>query len=164
MWQFSETIDGLAEACTALGTPITGGNVSFYNETLGKSIDPTPVIGVLGVIENVSHVLKTAFQEEGDVIVLLDGAPPGGTIRQQPALPEVGFQREFSSSEYSKIVAGVTAGDPPAIDLVAEKRLVDCLVALAAAGAVQSAHDVSDGGLAVTLAESCFASSGAGMR
>ena len=159
MWQFSQAIDGLAEACTALGTPITGGNVSFYNETLGKSIYPTPVIGVLGVIENVSHVLKTAFQDEGDVIVLLDGAQPGGVLGVQPAAPEPGFQREFSSSEYAKIIGGITAGAPPAIDLAAEKRLIDCLVALAAEGALQSAHDVSDGRLAVTLAESCFASS-----
>src|SRR6266849_2356960 len=74
MWQFSETIDGLAEACIALGTPITGGNVSFYNETLGKSIYPTPVIGVLGILDDPSRVLKTAFREEGDLIVLLDGS------------------------------------------------------------------------------------------
>src|SRR5437667_431115 len=73
MWQFSETIDGLAEACTALGTPITGGNVSFYNETLGKSIYPTPVIGVLGILNDASRVLKIAFRDEGDLILLLDG-------------------------------------------------------------------------------------------
>src|SRR5580765_5773202 len=73
MWQFSQTIDGLSEACTALGTPITGGNVSFYNETLGKSIYPTPVIGILGILDDASHVLKIAFREEGDAIVLLDG-------------------------------------------------------------------------------------------
>src|SRR5207249_99609 len=76
MWQFSETIDGLAEACTVLGTPVTGGNVSFYNETLGKSIYPTPVIGVLGILEDASRVLKIAFRNEGDLILLLDGAGP----------------------------------------------------------------------------------------
>jgi len=70
----SETIDGLAEACNALGTPITGGNVSFYNETLGKSIYPTPVIGVLGILDDASRVLKIAFRNEGDVILLLDGS------------------------------------------------------------------------------------------
>jgi len=176
MWQFSETIDGLAEACTALGTPITGGNVSFYNETLGKSIYPTPVIGVLGILDDASRVLKIAFQNEGDLIVLLDGS--NSAVGAQHAAPPVGNQPttghserseesafshshaapEFSSSEYSKTIAGIVTGEPPAINLAAEKRLQDCLVALAADAAVQSAHDISDGGLAVTLAESCFAS------
>jgi phosphoribosylformylglycinamidine synthase len=156
MWQFSEVIDGLAEACTALGTPITGGNVSFYNETLGKSIYPTPVIGVLGILEDASRVLKIAFRNEGDVILLLDGLT--SAVGAQHAAPQLGTQREFSSSEYSKAIAGIIAGDPPAIDLAAEKRLIDFLLALAAEGALQSAHDISDGGLAVTLAESCFAS------
>jgi phosphoribosylformylglycinamidine synthase len=161
MWQFSQAIDGLTEACTALGTPITGGNVSFYNETLGRSIYPTPVIGVLGVIEDVSRVLKIAFREEGDVILLLDGAMSAARAQHAALLQTnelIAFAREFSSSEYSKAIAGISAGEPPAIDLAAEKRLIDCLVALATAGSVQSAHDISDGGLAVTLAESCFAS------
>jgi phosphoribosylformylglycinamidine synthase len=165
MWQFSEVIDGLTAACNALGTPITGGNVSFYNETLGKSIYPTPVIGMLGVIEDTSHVLKMAFREDGDVIVLLDGST--SVVWAQHAAPihaESNARQEFSSSEYSKIIGGIVAGEPPAIDLAAEKRLQDCLIALAAEGAVQSAHDISDGGLAVTLAESCFASSPVGAR
>src|ERR1700674_4122326 len=167
MWQFSETIDGLAEACTALGTPITGGNVSFYNETLGKSIYPTPVIGVLGVLDDASRVLKIAFREDGDIILLLDGS--ASVVGVQHAAPLQGNQssalaREFSSSEHSKSIAGIVAGEPPAIDLTAEKRLIDCLVALAAEGAVQSAHDISDGGLAITLAESCFASVVAGLQ
>jgi len=166
MWQFSETVDGLGEACTAFATPITGGNVSFYNETLGKSIYPTPVIGVLGILDDVSHVLKIAFRNEGDVIVLLDGSNVGVTLGASaggasPA-PALGLLREFSSSEYSKTIAGIVAGAPPAINLAAEKRLQDCLVALAAEAAVQSAHDISDGGLAVTLAESCFAAGGLG--
>src|SRR2546427_225222 len=161
MWQFSEAIDGLAEACTALATPITGGNVSFYNETLGKSIYPTPVIGVLGILDDASRVLKIAFREECDVIVLLDSS--NSFVGAQHAAPALGNQtlalaREFSSSEYSKTITNIVAAEPPAIDLAAEKRLIDCLVALAAEGAVQSAHDISDGGLAVTLAESCFAS------
>jgi phosphoribosylformylglycinamidine synthase II len=155
MWQFSEVIDGLTVACNELGTPITGGNVSFYNETLGKSIYPTPVIGVLGVIEDASHVLKMAFREEGDVIVLLDGST---------SVAESNPRQEFSSSEYSKAIQGIVAGQPPAIDLQAEKRLTDCLVALAAEGAILSAHDVSDGGLAVTIAESCFASASPPVR
>ncbi len=152
MWQFSRAIDGIAEACTALGTPITGGNVSFYNETLGKSIYPTPVIGVLGILEDASRVVKIAFRNAGDVIVLLDGVDAAERARHAVPL------REFSSSEYSKTVGYVVAGEPPAIDLAAEKRLIDCLVALATDGVVVSAHDISDGGLALTLAESCFAS------
>ena len=162
MWQFSQAIDGLAEACTALGTPITGGNVSFYNETLGKSIYPTPVIGILGILDDASKVLKIAFHREGDIILLLDGqdAVGAGYIvpSSGPALDTSELAREFSSSEYSKTLANIVAGEPPAIDLSAEKRLQDCLVALATASTVNSAHDLSDGGLAVALAESCFAS------
>jgi phosphoribosylformylglycinamidine synthase len=163
MWQFSETIDGLAEACTALGTPITGGNVSFYNETLGKSIYPTPVIGVLGILDDASRVLKIAFRNEADILLLLDGDTSSSRHSEQSeesAFSLTAAAREFSSSEYSKTIASIVAGEPPAIDLAAEKRLQDCLVALAAEGTLQSAHDVSDGGLAVTLAESCFASAG----
>jgi len=160
MWQFSQAIDGLGEACVALGTPITGGNVSFYNETLGKSIYPTPVIGILGILEDASKVLKVAFRKEGDVIVLLDGSTSSNAGRQAP--PRAGKQREFSSSEYSKTIGGIVAGEPPAIELGAEKWVIDCMVALAEAGTLQSAHDVSDGGLAVTLAESCFAATGLG--
>jgi phosphoribosylformylglycinamidine synthase len=157
MWQFSQSIDGLGEACIALGTPITGGNVSFYNETLGKSIYPTPVIGILGILDDASKTLKIAFRNEGDILVLLDGSNSSGAGRQAP--PRVGKQREFSSTEYYKTIAGIVAGEPPAIELAAEKWVIDCMVALATAGTLQSAHDVSDGGLAVTLAESCFASS-----
>ena len=162
MWQFSEVIDGIAEACTALGTPITGGNVSFYNETLGKSIYPTPVIGFLGILDDVSLVLKISFRNEGDVILLLDGSGAGATLGSPAGgaspTPTSEIAREFSSSEYSKTIAGVVAGEPPAMDLAAEKRLIDCLVALASEGIVESAHDVSDGGLVVSIAESCFAS------
>jgi phosphoribosylformylglycinamidine synthase len=157
MWQFSEAIDGLTVACNELGTPITGGNVSFYNETLGRSIYPTPVIGVLGILDDASWVLKIGFREADDLIVLLDGANSVAVAQHAAPLPEE--QREFSSSEYSKTIAGIVAGEPPTIDLAAEKRLQACLVALASSGAVRSAHDVSEGGLAVTLAESCFASS-----
>ena len=165
MWQFSQAIDGIGEACTALATPITGGNVSFYNETLGKSIYPTPVMGVLGILDDASRVMKIAFRNAGDVIVLLDGV---GGERPEAGLESGTTQaREFSSSEYSKTVGGIVAGEPPSIDLAAERRLIDCLVALAADGLVISAHDISDGGLAVTLAESCFASPnafGAGVK
>jgi len=165
MWQFSQAIDGIGEACTALGTPITGGNVSFYNETLGKSIYPTPVIGILGILDDSSKALKIAFRNPGDVIVLLDGLSADCHAERSEESGQdrsVTLSREFSSSEYSKTVAAVAAGEPPSIDLAAEKRLIDCLVALADARTVQSAHDVSDGGLAVTLAESCFAANGLG--
>jgi len=155
MWQFSQAIDGLGEACIALGTPITGGNVSFYNETLGKSIYPTPVIGILGILDDASNVMKIPFRNEGDVVLLLDGLALN-------ANQNTNFAQEFSSSEYSKTIGGIVAGQPPAIDLLAEKRLIDCLVALASSGAAPSAHDLSDGGLAVAVAESCFATNGFG--
>jgi phosphoribosylformylglycinamidine synthase subunit PurL len=148
MWQFSQAIDGIGEACTALGTPITGGNVSFYNETLGKSIYPTPIIGVLGILDDASRALKIAFRNPGDAIVVLDGAG------RSPRHPE--SASEFSSSEYSKMIAGIVAGQPPAIDIASEKHLIHCLVALATEGIAASGHDISDGGIAVTLAESCF--------
>jgi len=152
MWQFTEAIDGITEACTVLETPITGGNVSFYNETLGKPIYPTPILGVLGLMEDAECALGSAFRNEGDAIVLLDAAASAASREEtQPA---------FSSSEYAKTIHGVVAGAPPSIDLAAEKRLIDCLVQLASERAVLSAHDVSDGGIAVTLAESCFESEG----
>jgi phosphoribosylformylglycinamidine synthase II len=157
MWQFSQAIDGIAAACTALEIPITGGNVSFYNETLGRSIDPTPVLGVLGIIEDASRALGMGFRAESDVILLLDGR--SATAHNAASVPENGA-REFSSSEYARTIRGIVAGAPPAVDLEAEKRLITLLVSLAGEGALQSAHDVSDGGLAVTLAESCFASDG----
>jgi phosphoribosylformylglycinamidine synthase subunit PurL len=185
MWQFSEAVDGIAEACCILQIPITGGNVSFYNETLGRAIYPTPILGVLGLIEDAARALGSGFRNERDAIVLLDAsgkfsagaramfwknfremmkaAPSHST--DWPALEKlVGSTAEewraFSSSEYAKEIQGVVAGGPPAIDLVAEKKLIECLVALAAEGTILSAHDVSDGGLAVTLSESCFTSDG----
>jgi phosphoribosylformylglycinamidine synthase len=148
MWQFSEAIDGIAEACRALKVPITGGNVSFYNDTLGQSIDPTPILGILGLLDDASRILTMAFRTEGDLVVLLDGA----------AKDSVPSPEEFSSSEYARTVGGIVGGKPPAIDLAAESRLIETLVALAAQGIVNSAHDLSDGGLAVALAECGFAS------
>jgi len=183
MWQFSEVVDGIAQACTALEIPITGGNVSFYNETLGKPIYPTPVLGVLGLVEDAERALGSAFQKEGDAIVLLDGAGKWSQaardafwkdffalLKNSPQLGMAAIEkrltgpsedwRAFSSSEYAKTIHGIVAGTPPAMDLAAEKRLIECLVALAAEGAILSAHDASDGGLAVTLAEDCFGAEG----
>ncbi len=160
MWQFSEAIDGIAEACRALDVPITGGNVSFYNETLGKAIYPTPILGVLGLIEDASCALGSGFQSEGDAIVLLDGSEGGASCRAAESVEEMSA-RSFSSSEYAKTIHGAVGGRPPlAIDLEAEKRLIECLVQLASEKAIRSAHDVSDGGVAVTIAESCFGSDG----
>jgi phosphoribosylformylglycinamidine synthase II len=164
MWQFSEAIDGIAEACLVLETPITGGNVSFYNETLGKAIYPTPVLGVLGLMEDAKCALGSGFASEGDVIVLLDGVTAAPSILALPGsqddLKAAATKTELASSEYAKAIHGMVTGLPPAIDLAAEKRLIDCLVALAAVRAVRSAHDVSDGGLAVSVAEACFGRDG----
>ena len=156
MWQFSEAIDGISEACRALDIPVTGGNVSFYNETLGKPIYPTPVLGVLGLLEDAKCALGSGFYREGDAILLLEGRSQEANLKAaaKDAL------NELSSSEYAKTIHGVVAGTPPAIDLAAEKRLIECLVKLASAKIILSAHDISDGGLAVTLAESCFSSEG----
>ena len=169
MWQFSEAIEGIAEACGALETPITGGNVSFYNETLGQPIYPTPIVGVLGLIEDADGAVGSAFSHEGDAIVLLEGAqlseqnaagPPGESVtgRPTPRKPGPAWESEFASSEYAKTIYGLVGGSPPAIDLAAQKSLIGCLVALVSEKAIRSAHDVSDGGLAVTLAECCFKS------
>jgi phosphoribosylformylglycinamidine synthase subunit PurL len=161
MWQFTEAIDGIAEACRVLETPITGGNVSFYNETLGKPIYPTPILGVLGLLEDADCALGSAFRNEGDAIVLLDGGKSEGLeeVNVAPGFsPASWFSQSFASSEYAKTIHGIVAGAPPALDLAAEKRLIDCLVALASEKAILSAHDVSDGGLAVALAECCFES------
>jgi phosphoribosylformylglycinamidine synthase len=143
MWAFSETIDGMAEACRALGTPVTGGNVSFYNETEGEGIHPTPVIGMLGLIEDARHTTTQWFKESGDVILLL------GLTRN-----------DLGASEALSILAGETSGAVPRIDLEAETAVQKvCLEAIQAC-LVRSAHDCSDGGLAVALAESCFSSYG----
>jgi phosphoribosylformylglycinamidine synthase subunit PurL len=158
MWQFSEAIDGIAESCRVLETPITGGNVSFYNETLGKAIYPTPVLGVLGLMEDAECALGAGFRNEGDVIVVLDGAI--NRAAKDGGLKAAATKPEIASSEYAKTIHGLVAGAPPAIDLAAEKRLIDCLVASASERAVHSAHDVSDGGLAVSVAEACFGGDG----
>jgi phosphoribosylformylglycinamidine synthase subunit PurL len=153
MRQFSDAIDGIVDACRGLGTPITGGNVSFYNETLGRAIYPTPVIGVLGILEDSERAVGIGFRREGDAILLLQGYIEGRSMSGDQ-------HREFSSSEYAKVIHNVVAGVPPAIDLHAEKALIDCLVALATERTLHSAHDVSDGGVAAALAECCFASDG----
>jgi phosphoribosylformylglycinamidine synthase len=145
MWQFAEAVAGIGEACVALDTPITGGNVSLYNETDGQAILPTPVIGVVGLLDDASTALARVFPEAGLDIVLL-GSNPG----------------ELGGSEYLSTLAGVLAGHPPALDLAAERALHLLVVALAAERLARSAHDCADGGLAVALAECCFDSRGVG--
>ena len=147
MWQFSEVIDGMADACRVFGTPVTGGNVSFYNETRGKAIYPTPVIGMLGVLDDVERAVRGTFQQVGSTLVLLGGGEPNPKTRAAT----------FSSSQYARCLQGVVAGVPPEIDLAYEKRVHDCCLELVRRGYVTAAHDLSDGGLLVALAEGCFA-------
>jgi phosphoribosylformylglycinamidine synthase len=141
MWQFAEAVAGLGEACRALAIPITGGNVSLYNETDGRPILPTPVIGVVGLIEDASRVVTRVFPDAGLDVVLL-GASHG----------------ELGGSEYLHTVHGLTRGLPPALDLAAEGALQTLVADLISRGVARSAHDCSEGGLAVTLAECCFES------
>ncbi len=190
MAQFSAAIDGLAEACVALGTPITGGNVSLYNETRGVGIYPTPVVGVVGIIEDVSRAVPSGFQRAGEAVMLLwpkaepdmpepklavpfepvginpyivyslvpvdeaELAPEG-----DPAHPESQREalRQFGSSEYARVVLGSVWGAPPELNLAAEARLHKLLVRLAERRLVTSARDISDGGLAVALAQASLA-------
>ena len=148
MWQFSQTIDGITKACEELDTPITGGNVSFYNETLSEGIYPTPVIGVVGILEDVHKTAKMHFAQSGRKIVLL---------RANEAGDAVDAEAEFGSSEYAKEILGAVWGYPPALDLEREATLQNALwSALIRAGLVESAHDCADGGLAVALVESAL--------
>ena len=146
MWQFARAVEGIGAACRALGVPITGGNVSLYNETDGSAIYPTPVIGVVGLLEHADRVVSRQFKESGDLVLLL-GAPGAG---------------ELGGSEYLKISHRLVRGAPPALDLVAERALQSLLVTLAADRLIRSAHDCSDGGIAVTVAECCFDTGGIG--
>jgi phosphoribosylformylglycinamidine synthase len=145
MWQFAEAVAGLGEACRALDIPITGGNVSLYNETDGRAILPTPVIGVVGLIEDASRVVTRVFPEAGLDIVLL------GTGRG-----------ELGGSEYLHLVHGLTRGAPPVLNLDGERALERLLVDIISRGLARSAHDCSEGGVAVALAECCFESGGIG--
>ncbi len=147
MWQFSQTIDGITKACEELDTPITGGNVSFYNETLGEGIYPTPVIGVVGILEDVHKTAKMHFAKAGRKIVLLRASEPGDAVDAE---------LEFGSSEYAKEILGAVWGYPPELDIEKEATLQRALVAIIRAGLVESAHDCADGGLAVALVESAL--------
>jgi phosphoribosylformylglycinamidine synthase subunit PurL len=147
MWQFSQTIDGITKACEELEIPITGGNVSFYNETLGEGIYPTPVLGVVGVLEDVHKAAKMHFSAPGRSILLLRAGEPGDMTDAET---------EFGSSEYAKEVLGALWGYPPEIDLEKEAALQRAIINLIQDGLVESVHDCSDGGIAVALAEKTF--------
>ena len=145
MWQFAEAVAGIAEACRALEVPITGGNVSLYNETDGRAILPTPVLGVVGVLDDASCLLTRVFPAAGlEILVLGDN------------------HGELGGSEYLKTVHGLLRGRPPALDLGRERSLQRLLVELATKRLIRSAHDCAEGGFAVALSECCFESGGTG--
>jgi phosphoribosylformylglycinamidine synthase len=147
MWQFSQTIDGITKACEELEIPITGGNVSFYNETLGEGIYPTPVLGVVGVLEDVHKAAKMHFSAPGRTIVLLRAGEPGDMTDAET---------EFGSSEYAKEILGALWGYPPEIDLDKEAALQKAIIDLIQGERLDSVHDCSDGGIAAALAEKTF--------
>jgi phosphoribosylformylglycinamidine synthase len=138
-WQFKEAVEGMGEACRVLETPVTGGNVSFYNESPGGAVYPTPAIGMLGVMEDVAQATTSWFKNSGDAILLVGRN-----------LGEVG------GSEYLKMEHGLVTGEIPALSLSYEKAVQEYVLEAIRRGLVRSAHDVSDGGLAVALAECCL--------
>jgi phosphoribosylformylglycinamidine synthase len=143
MWQFGEAVRGMAEACRAFGTPVTGGNVSLYNETLGTAILPTPIIGMVGLLDDIRHATTQWFKAAGDVVLLL------GETRD-----------EMGGSEYLKILHGLETGRPPRLDLARERAVQGVCLDAIRSGVVRSAHDCADGGLAVALAECCMTGPG----
>jgi phosphoribosylformylglycinamidine synthase len=138
-WQFEKCVDGMSEACRVLNTPVISGNVSFYNETKGSAVYPTPVVGMVGLIENIDRVTTQGFKNTGDLIVLIgqNGDDIGG-------------------SEYLKVRFGLEKGKPPRVDLEMEKKVQETCLECISLGIINSAHDTSEGGLAVALAESCI--------
>jgi phosphoribosylformylglycinamidine synthase II len=138
-FQLREAVAGIREACEVLETPVTGGNVSLYNENPAGAVYPTPVIGMVGLVESLAHVTRSAFTTAGDAIVLLGDNTD-----------------ELGASEYLQRIHGLVAGAPPRCNLAGEKALIETLLSAIRAGAVRSAHDCADGGLAVALAECCM--------
>ncbi|MGL4174044.1 MAG: phosphoribosylformylglycinamidine synthase subunit PurL [Actinomycetota bacterium] len=139
MWQFAESVRGLADGCQTLGIPVTGGNVSLYNQTGEVAIHPTPVVGVLGVLDDVARRVPSGWREAGQAVYLL-----GST------------QEEFGGSTWADVAHQHLGGLPPAVDLAAESLLAQILIAASRDGLVDAAHDLSDGGLAIALVESCL--------
>jgi phosphoribosylformylglycinamidine synthase len=147
MAQLSAAIDGIAEACTALGTPVTGGNVSLYNETKGEGIYPTPVIGIVGILDDVTKAVPSAFRRAGDAILLLQGPSA------MPEWKRGQVEQELGSTDFAKTILGVLWGKPHRLDLLEEKALHLVLQSIADEGLARSMTDISDGGLAVALAK-----------
>ena len=141
MWQFQEAVQGIAQACRTFNIPVTGGNVSFYNDTEGVSIYPTPVLGIVGMVDDVDKVPGPGFKDEGDILIVL------GENKE-----------ELGASEYVRTILHQEKGIPPQIDLQEEKRLHNLCLEIIDLSLIESAHDVSEGGLACCLAESCFLS------
>ncbi|MEY4557963.1 MAG: phosphoribosylformylglycinamidine synthase subunit PurL [Actinomycetota bacterium] len=139
MWQFKEATAGLADACMELGIPVTGGNVSFYNQTGDVAIYPTPVVGVLGVIDNVARRIPSGWQDEGNNIYLL------GTTKD-----------ELDGSAWAETIHGHLGGKPPVVDLASEKKLADLIHGAAIQGMIEAAHDISEGGLAIAIVEAAL--------
>jgi phosphoribosylformylglycinamidine synthase len=139
MWQFAEAVRGLTDGCRELGLPVTGGNVSFYNQTADVAIHPTPVVGVLGVLDDVSRRIPSGWRADGLELLLL------GTTRD-----------ELAGSEWAHVVHGHLGGRPPLVDLAAERALAGLLATAGRDGLVAAAHDLSEGGLAQGLVEGCL--------
>ncbi|MES9682089.1 phosphoribosylformylglycinamidine synthase II [Bacillus sp. AFS001701] len=144
-WQLEKATDGMSEACNVLSTPVIGGNVSLYNETNGEAVYPTPVVGMVGLIEDVEHITTQNFKTAGDLIYIIGGA-----------------EAEFGGSELQKLLNGKIFGKAPSIDLAVESSRQEQILAAIQAGVVASAHDISEGGLAVAIAESTFGPSEVG--
>ncbi|MCY3624513.1 MAG: phosphoribosylformylglycinamidine synthase subunit PurL [Candidatus Dadabacteria bacterium] len=144
MWQFQESVEGMSEAARTFNTPVVSGNVSLYNETEGVAIFPTPTVAMVGLIEDIAKTVTSWFQDPGDLVILLGGA----------------IEEDIGGSEYLNIQHGLIDGKPPSIDLDKEKKLAEMLIACASQSILKSAHDISEGGFTVALAECCFSPDG----
>src|SRR5205809_756761 len=153
-WQLREAVEGVAEACRAFGTPVTGGNVSLYNESPLGVVDPTPTIAMVGLIDDEKHITTQCFKNHGDVIILVGTVVPRGRDDACAGINDPGYN--LGGSSYLKVCHGLKVGPPPHIDLAHEIKVQNAVRGLIREGLVNSAHDCSEGGLAVALAESCF--------
>jgi phosphoribosylformylglycinamidine synthase subunit PurL len=152
-WQLREAVEGIAEACRAFGTPVTGGNVSLYNESPAGVVDPTPTIGMVGLIDKEEHITTQWFKNDGDAIILIGAV---ASTRHDKEAEVNAFGYSLGGSRYLKVCHGLKRGPPPPVDLAYEIKIQNAVRALIREGVVKSAHDCSEGGLAVALAECCF--------
>ena len=153
-WQLREAVEGIAEACRAFGTPVTGGNVSLYNENPAGVVDPTPTIAMVGLIDDEKHITTQWFKNHGDVIILVGTVVPRGRDDAGAGINDPGYN--LGGSSYLKVCHGLKVGPPPHIDLAHEIKVQNAVRDLIRECLIKSAHDCSEGGLAVALAESCF--------